>query len=62
MENKKLNKLEKAAIAWWKNKRPLEYTPKDHYLNPTINTVDNKEKALAHAVIMMLRCKRNRMV
>ena len=46
----RLRAIERAARAWWKNRRPCAYTEADHLANPTINTVSDAEKRLAMAV------------
>jgi hypothetical protein len=40
-------KLIKAALSWWKWKRPVEWSVAEHLKNPTINTVTDREAKLA---------------
>lgn len=42
--------LRNAAIAWWKNHRPLAWDKALHLKNPTINTLNNAERRLARIV------------
>lgn len=39
----------RAAMNWWRSRRPLAFSLKDHLENPTINTFDLRERALARA-------------
>jgi len=39
-----------AAAAWWRNKRPLDFTEADHLEIPTVNTTTGAEARLARAV------------
>jgi hypothetical protein len=51
----------KAAMAWWKGRRPCEYTHKQHVENPTINVVNDGERRLAWACgDLALRSKRRK--
>jgi len=40
----------KAAVKWWRGRRPYEYRLKEHLDNPTVNTHDHNERRLAKAV------------
>lgn len=42
------------AVSWWESKRPLEFSEKDHLLNPTINCSTESEKELAKSISRML--------
>ena len=42
--------LEKAAIAWWRSKRPVDWSQAEHLKNPTINVATEREAGLALAV------------
>ena len=46
----KLSKLERAAIRWWKGKRPLSYNHKQHLANPEVNCCSVFEHQLCKAV------------
>lgn len=48
----------KAAVAWWKGKRPTGDTVEDHLGHPTINTTTLREARLAEAVAMYVEAKR----
>ena len=50
--------LEKAAMKWWKLKRPLAYTESQHIKNPTINCRNWPESNLAAEVSRMLEKKK----
>ena len=39
----------RAAMSWWRARKPLVFSLKDHLENPTINTFDLWERALAEA-------------
>ena len=49
--------LEKAALNWWKSKRPLAYTKANHLKNPTINCQNHAQDTLAEAVAKMVAKK-----
>ena len=40
----------RAALAWWKNRRPVRWTAPEHLLNPAVNVRDMREFRLAWAV------------
>lgn len=42
--------LRLAAIRWWKQRRPVEWTHRQHLANPTVNTTTPSEQRLARAV------------
>ena len=43
------DKIVEAAMAWWRGRRPLEYSLRQHLSNPTINTMNDSERKLARA-------------
>ena len=43
------------AKRWWKNKRPIAFTEKEHHANPTINTLNGIEHCLAKAVSKLIQ-------
>jgi len=49
--------LEKAALTWWKSKRPLDWTKADHLHAPDINCRNDAEDRLAGAVAKMVEKK-----
>jgi len=51
----KSDDLTRAAISWWKSKRPNDYTAKDHVKNWQVNTFNNAEKNLAKAVAAIVK-------
>jgi len=50
--------VERAAIAWWEDKRPCVFTLDEHLANPTINTTTDSEKELALRVSLLVRLNR----
>lgn len=42
--------LRSAAIRWWENRRPLQWSQMDHVRNPAINTSTAAERDLACVV------------
>ena len=38
-----------AAVRWWKSKRPVAWTPDQHYDNPLVNLVSEQERELGAA-------------
>jgi|WetSurMetagenome_2_1015567.scaffolds.fasta_scaffold1537050_2 hypothetical protein len=42
--------VERAAIAWWRSRKPLAFTAAEHLENPCINTQSDAERRLAKAV------------
>lgn len=47
----KLESVSRAAIAWWKGKRPCAWTAQEqHVANPTVNCCTDYENELAKAV------------
>lgn len=42
--------LQRAAIAWWHGKRPVNWNLYDHLANPTVNCTSDRERALALAI------------
>lgn len=40
----------RAAVAWWRKKRPVSFDQAEHIANPTINTTTPAEKRLAKVV------------
>lgn len=46
-----------AAIRWWKSKRPLAYSHREHLENPRVNTVTDAETRLAHSIAKYLKKK-----
>jgi hypothetical protein len=46
------------ACEWWLGKRPTRFSVKDHLLNPTINTVSDRERNLAESVAEYLKDKK----
>lgn len=55
----RMNKIIKAAQAWWESKRPYTWTEKEHLENPIINCITDQEKELAESVLNYLK-KENR--
>lgn len=47
----------RAAVAWWRTKRPRSYTRADHIGNATVNVATDAEKLLAEAVAMFEEAK-----
>ena len=47
----------RAAMNWWRSRRPLAFSLKDHLENPTVNTT-LKESALARACAAIQKEKR----
>jgi hypothetical protein len=47
--------IERAALNWWRRKRPVAYDQRQHLANPRVNTVTAAETRLANAVASMLR-------
>ena len=52
--------IERAAYAWWKNRRPLVYSEAEHLRNPTVNTCTDGEARLARAVARMRKERKKR--
>lgn len=50
-----MNEVEKAAYQWWRNKRPLSFSHREHLANPTVNTCTHAEARLAKAIADMRR-------
>lgn len=48
----------RAAMSWWRFRRPMVFSLKDHLENPTINTFDFRERALARACAAIQKEKR----
>jgi ribosomal protein S27E len=48
----------KAAISWWKSRRPVSWTHKMHIENPSVNTTGPRERCIAEAVAKYLRAKK----
>lgn len=44
-----------AAIAWWRHRRPLSFTPAMHLAEPGVNTATDTERALALAVASLVK-------
>lgn len=40
----------KAAVRWWRAKRPAHYRLADHIKNPTVGCLSTEERELAEAV------------
>lgn len=49
--------LEKAALQWWRQHRPLAFSEEDHLENPQINVATDVEKTLALAVARALKTR-----
>ena len=49
-QRKALQSLDRAALAWWEQLRPDNWTLREHLENPTLNTKSAAEQALAAAV------------
>ena len=49
--------LEKAALAWWRGRRPVYFDETEHLKNPTINTTTDTEKRLASSVARTLKTR-----
>ena len=49
-QREKENQVLAAAVAWWHNKRPLEWTEQHHLECHWINTIGSVERRLALAV------------
>ena len=47
-----------AAMRWWRFRRPMVFSLKDHLENPTINTIDSVERDLANACAKIQKEKR----
>lgn len=52
------NEVSKAAVEWWKSKRPLSYDEEAHLNNPLVNTTTEAEKKLALDVSIYIRVNR----
>lgn len=48
----------RAAMKWWRSRRPLAFSLEDHLENPTINTFDLQERSLARACAAIQKEKR----
>lgn len=49
--------LEKAALAWWRCRRPLDWDESEHLKNPAINTTTEGEARLARSVARTLKTR-----
>jgi len=47
--------LTRAAIAWWRSRKPLYFTAAEHLENPYINMQSDAERRLAKAVAAEIR-------
>lgn len=47
--------IERAALNWWRSKRPVAYDQKQHLAQPRVNTSGAAEKRLANAVAAMVQ-------
>lgn len=48
--------VEKAALTWWRSKRPLAWSEAEHLANPKINTVLSEQR-VALAVAKALKAR-----
>lgn len=46
--------VDRAAVAWWRTKRPVIWTEEQHRKSPLVNCTTAAEKRLANAVADML--------
>jgi len=46
--------VERAAIQWWRSRRPQAFNLREHLANPTVNTIGSSERELAKAVANLL--------
>jgi hypothetical protein len=57
MKIKNASPLEKAALTWWRGKRPCAFNEVEHLKKPTINTTTDTEKRLARSVARTLKTR-----
>jgi hypothetical protein len=48
----------RAAVAWWRSRRPLDFSEDEHLANPTVNTTDGAEADLARAAARVVRARK----
>lgn len=59
-QGESMSPLERAAIAMWKQRRPLSFSEAEHLANPTINTTSEAEQKFARAVAKFLKATKAR--
>ena len=50
-----MTQVERAAIGWWRTRRPLDWSVEEHLETPAVNCVTYHEEKLAEAVAALIR-------
>jgi hypothetical protein len=54
MDTLRVREVAAAALDWWKQKRPINWTDLEHVASPTVNCLNDSERNLATSVAAML--------
>ena len=49
-----------AAVWWWRTKRPMGWTQRQHLANPDVNTTTTAQSHLAYTVALLVQTRGRR--
>lgn len=55
-----LSKVERAALRWWRMRRPITWSEAGHLRSPTVGTTTPSETALANACARLVTERKKR--